>query len=114
MIKVGAIFESAFVKKDGSASIRLTTDNEISEEEVLEFFRHRGLSGWLIFAEDGIQDIKIPQEDANPKKLSYSQRMRRSLWQRQRHELRRKPTEEEAEAYYRQYMEKSINKILDF
>lgn len=116
MIKIPAQLASYGERGDHSVRLTFYSSLEISDDEmaiIRKQYRYES-DGWLLFVEDEVQEIELPKDDANPKKLSHSQRMRRALWQRQRDELGRKPTDEEASTYYKSYMEARINKILDF
>ena len=114
MIKIPAQFNNSITKADGSASLRFTTGLEITEDDNTEFFRHRGLDGWLIFAEDDLQEVEIPKVDADPDKKSPSQRMRSALWVRYKEEKGRKPSDDEFNSFYLKWMNREINKLLDF
>ena len=74
MIKLPATITSYKDKVDGSSSINFAS-RELTDEEILILRRHRGSEGWLIFAENEIQEDDVPQEDAPVEGKSHSQRL---------------------------------------
>lgn len=111
MIKIPAQFNNYILKADGSASLRLTTSMEIGKEEISELFDHRGLDGWLIFAENEVQEVEIPEVDAELESKTPSQRLRNVLYVQLEQKLGRKPTQGEWTDYYHKMMNGIINKI---
>ncbi len=111
VIKIPTQFINYITRADGSASLRFGTSMEITEEDIVEFHRHRGLEGWLIFAENDLQEVEIPEMDAEFESKTHAQRLRNVLYVQLEQKLARKPTDNEFSDYYKAKMEAIINKI---
>jgi len=74
MIKLPAQLTSYNDKVDGSASLRFSTQ-ELTDEEILILRRFRGGAGWLLFAENDIQEADVPKDEAIYEGKSPSQRL---------------------------------------
>lgn len=116
-ILIPVILDSCSVKKDKSASIRMTTQLELTKEQYGNFFDNNGLQGIMYFrAADELEKDEIEKLDSvdvdlyEPKK-SQSKRLRDVLYVWQTQILGRKPTEEERREFYFTQTEKIINNI---
>jgi hypothetical protein len=111
MIKIPAQLTRYAPRADGSMSVHFTTSFEFQEDDLIEVNRHRGLEGWLIFAENEAQEVEIPPVDADLESKSKSQRLRNVLYVQLEQKLGRKPKDSEWSEYYQKSMEAIIIKI---
>lgn len=64
---------------DKTMNVRFNT-NEATSEELAIWDSFAGMTGWLLFAPDNIQDEDIPQEDTEFQTKTPSQRLRGVLF----------------------------------
>ena len=75
MLSAAATLDSCSLHKDGSASIRFSTQ-ELKDEDLLTIKRFYGHFGELLFSENPIQPKDIPQHDPEFEGKTPSQRLR--------------------------------------
>mgnify|MGYP001559051271 FL=1 len=105
-IQLQTTFEGASHRKDGSMTLRFSTQEQTPEEKliVLEYLQS---FGWLMFSPNRFDEFDIPNEQAEDKTKSSSKRLRAVLfllW-------KEKGEQGDFEVYYRQQMEKAIDTI---
>jgi NDP-sugar pyrophosphorylase family protein len=110
-------------RSDNSVSLTLDTLVELSSEEIAEIDRNRGnLALVVITEESNPESINVdmdkllkdmPENDGFTEFKSPSKRLKGVIYVLQQQQLNRKPTEEEAMVFYKDYMEKFINWVKD-
>jgi hypothetical protein len=81
MIRVPVTLDSANRKKDRSVSMKFTTNFEVNSEDFLEMDKLVMSSGWLIFAENEVDESDVPKEPAALKEGKPKiQRLRAVAW----------------------------------
>lgn len=105
MLKLPAYLTGFSSKTDGSAGIRISTQ-ELQAQDFAELQAHLNTFGWFMFSENDIQDEEIPDEDAEENKRP-SQRLRAVLY-RLWEQAGKSGT---FESFYRERMEKLIEHI---
>lgn len=110
-------------RSDNSVSLTLDTLVELSSEEIAEIDRNRGnLALVVITEESNPEKINVdmdkllkdmPENDGFTEFKSPSKRLKNVIYILQQQQLNRKPTEEEAMVFYKDYMEKFINWVKD-
>lgn len=108
MIKLPSYFVGFGSKADGSAALRLATQ-ELTPDDFALLKSHLGKFGWFVFKESEIQDEDIPSDDIEEDSISASERLRRIMfvfW-------KQKVNDGDFDAWRRKYLEKLIGKIKD-
>lgn len=105
MIKLPAYLSGFSSRTDGSAGIRLTTQ-ELPPEAFSELQGHLNQFGWFMFSENHVQDEEIPDEDAEENKKP-SKRLRAVLYRL----WEQNGKQGTFETYYREQMDKVIEYI---
>lgn len=106
MIKLPAYLSGFSSKTDGSASIRMSTQ-ELSAEDFSLLKQHLNKFGWWVFKETEIQDEDIPSQDLEEDGISASERLRRVMfvyW-------KQKVNDGDFDSWRRKTMEKFIDKF---
>lgn len=91
---------------DHGLSVNFHT-NELTTEEKAKIMGFHNGAGWLLFAEDTVQDIDIPKNDTTTGLKTPSQRLRGCLyvlWQQ-------RGAQGDFEAFYKMQMDKFINLV---
>ncbi len=103
---VESVMTTVRATSDGGLSVGFHT-KELSAKEKAEIMEFHNQAGWLLFAENQIQEDSIPQQDTEITTKSPSMRLRGTLfilWDQN-------GREGEFEQYYRTQMEKFINHV---
>lgn len=109
VLSVPVIWESVNRRKDKSVSIRLSSVQEIPVNELAVMDTMFQKSGWMVFSEDRVQQVDIP--DANTpvaEGKTPSQRLRNTLF------IAWRDTTDQSEtfdAYYARRYERFINSV---
>jgi hypothetical protein len=111
VIKIPAQLSRFNPKVDRSMSIGFNTSTEYDDELLLEVNRCIGSEGWLIYVENKVEEVEIPNVDADLQNKSKAQRLRNSLYVQLQQKLGRKPSEKEWHDYYDRSMEAIIYKV---
>ena len=104
MLKIPSYFTGFSSRKDGSASIRFTTQ-EIDSEMFAELKDTLNEFGWLIFT--GEKQVSIPKEMPTDNKKTPAQRLRSTLYVY----FTQLGSEGDFEVFYNQKMEELIDKV---
>jgi hypothetical protein len=103
MIKLPAYLSGFSSRTDGSAGIRMTTQ-ELQPGDFTSLQGALNQFGWFIFAENDVQDEEIPDDDAEENKRP-SQRIRNVLYRL----WEQGGKQGTFESYYRERMEQLID-----
>lgn len=80
IIHVPVTLDSANRRKDRSVRLAATTSREIANDEFAVMDTFVGTTGWLVYAENELDDRDVPPEDAPAlERRSKGQRMR-AIW----------------------------------
>lgn len=74
-----AILTGITHKVDKSLSVRFTT-NELDHDEKIKISEHHMTMGWLLFAENPVQEEEIPKENSDVSPKTQSERLRNVLF----------------------------------
>lgn len=74
-----ATLEGFSMRKDGSASLRFSTQ-ELSAEDLVAFRKFYGSFGWLLFKESEWEAKDVPKNDPEFNGKTVSQRLRNTLY----------------------------------
>lgn len=107
MIKLPAYFDGYGSRKDGSFSVRFSTQ-ELPAEYVSEFARNLNAFGWLVFAPSATE-IEIPKEHIEDDSKSLSDRLRAVMYVYFQQNVK----EGDFDVWRKQRMEKIINSYKD-
>lgn len=81
IIQVGATLDSANRKKDGSVSLKFTTNLEMTTDDFMVMDSYHQSVGWLMFKENKFKEEEIPVEDVEEDiAKSQSVQVRDALW----------------------------------
>ena len=110
--QVSSVIESVATRVDNTIKIVVSTQ-ELSPEQSTSLFALKGKQGWLLFSENEIKEMDIPDVNAPEFKAdkSPSQRLRNTLyvyWESNTDKS--KPFE----GWYRDWIEKKIGEIKDY
>jgi len=106
MFQLTGYFTRFGSKSDGSASLSFNTQ-ELNGEDFATLKQHQNLFGYIMFSENKFTDSDLPKEQAEDKNKTPSKRLRSVLfilWQQE-------GSEGDFEVWYRDRMEKLIDKI---
>ena len=92
-------------KADSSVTIPFTTNYEVATEDFVDLDTYRNSPGYLLFAENELNEADIPKEDAKTDIKSRSQRLRAVLFARHKQEG---GTDADFEPRYNRYMDAII------
>lgn len=109
-ITLPAIFTSYLEHKDKSFVLRFET-RELTDEELKLMRSQFGLEGHLLFADNEIKDEDIPEGNAEVEQKTPSRRLRASLYVLWKQKVGNGNIPTEFETFYKQQMEKAIQKV---
>lgn len=106
-IQIPATLDAANRRKDRSVSLRLTSMQELSNQEFAVIDTLHGANGWMLFAPEAFQEEDIPQESPPSSGKTPSQRLRAALfvlWEQTN-------PGNDFDTFYRQRMERIIEAV---
>lgn len=106
-IQLPATLDAANRKKDRSVSLRLTSMQELSNQEFAVIDTLHGASGWMLFSPEELQEKDIPKDSPPSSKKTPSQRLRAALFVLWEQTSR----SQDFESFYKQRMERIIEAV---
>jgi hypothetical protein len=96
--------------KDRSVTCKVSTTQEISDQEFNLIHRAFQKEGWFLFSENRIDEADIPKDDAPSDLKTPSERLRAALYVLYRQETKGQDAPETFDEFYKRRM----NKLIDF
>lgn len=107
-LQLESIFDGYSSKADGSFGLRFTTSLEVDGDTVKDIHSFKKKLGWLLFAENEIQDSDIPPEPARGEGKSQSKRLYDVLYVWYLDCFKKGDTRDDFNTFYHNKMEKII------